>query len=982
MISSRHVQHIANALAELLGPAIPGSVAFLRCLSSELVDALIDAPGLEIPGWTVRAVVDVALQNRITADQAVELRENKGDPILFIIDPLRAGAGLDGIYSAAREIGEAELFKAAQDRARRPLRGKAPFLKAAVRRAEHLGRRHMLTPLQEFNFLITADLQGCGAAVARLGLWPIGGQGTPSDSVLDLAAAMAERLLLAQDDRSLSDRVRSLLLADDPKGDHAQALESFLREVGGLGPLHALERLSSLPDLWLGRINPQFTGTALRALRLVPWRTGAGRLAAWCGLREIDAETGVRPHLMLNRSAPAKEQGRLEVRWHSEPGDLARGAVEYRVAIMAGEEEITEQTISHRQNGPQRAVFSIEFFEDLPADAKFEAVVHISAANVSDVQAIQSEEFVLEFGEAEGKSSASSGRIVRSLVDGAIAIPDRGAFDHAAEHMHASEDKKGYISWNVRGGRSVRVLRPTLIRQVEEDWVGGGGRPGRWILRVRSDGSPVGDLEFVALEPETLESTVWDRVVDGCRRFAADIGPHGLLSQLITAKWPAADAYTNAWAAAVEAGPPSLCLQGTVEVQSQSGRALGLIATPLHPLRLLWHSAYDQLLGHARYEQVLTVPAVVLAAMGLDGANFPPMLPGVPGTVGFVFADMLGFHAAAYTVDGDPEPKAATSLLSTCLGGSTQEIAPSIGLGSAEVLAREIQHYLNCRGLRRDEVSLDMLRVQAWRPGDGATVARALGRTLRSLAPATDDDEDREAELCYQLDLVHPGSGSSASGKFLSAVGRRRRTGGGILASEDRWMTETCRRPGGIVVPRLRWAKRSETDPPRSSHLALAFDIFETRLTTRKVDELSDVRPLHAFGLSRALERRVTYGADTEWIVYAPPKTEGEKAPENRTGIDRLLRMDAAMARATARSLGGGKDEWPVLITRLPAEARARIDQLHEHSDWVVTVERNACIEYFDAPAQLPDVYERFVIDAVPERQDLETLQLVTTRPT
>jgi DNA phosphorothioation-dependent restriction protein DptH len=45
----------------------------------------------------------------------------------------------------------------------------------------------------------------------------------------------------------------------------------------------------------------------------------------------------------------------------------------------------------------------------------------------------------------------------------------------------------------------------------------------------------------------------------------------------------------------------------------------------------------------------------------------------------------------------------------------------------------------------------------------------------------------------------------------------------------------------------------------------------------------------------------------------------------------------------------------------------------------VVTVDRNACLEYFDAPQSLPNVYERFVIDAVPERADLGALQLVTS---
>jgi hypothetical protein len=50
-----------------------------------------------------------------------------------------------------------------------------------------------------------------------------------------------------------------------------------------------------------------------------------------------------------------------------------------------------------------------------------------------------------------------------------------------------------------------------------------------------------------------------------------------------------------------EGGAPEIALHGTVEVQSVSGRTLGLIVTPLHPLRFAWHGVYDQLAAHARY---------------------------------------------------------------------------------------------------------------------------------------------------------------------------------------------------------------------------------------------------------------------------------------------------------------------------------------------------------------------------------------------
>jgi DNA phosphorothioation-dependent restriction protein DptH len=522
------------------------------------------------------------------------------------------GASTDPAVLARGTLLRRRLFKAAQDRARRPLRGKGGFLKSAQRRAERLGRRHQLTPFQVFDFLVGVDQIGAGAAVAKLGLWPIIGDELPSDADLDLSAALAERLLFAHDDRSLGDRVRALLL-DDPDGGQAPALELFLREAAGCSPIQALERLVARPELWLGALQPRFSGTALRALRLASWRTTASKLVGWSGLQTSTTDADDKPHFVLDREAPVKEQGRLEIRWTTEPDELPQGSVDYRLVIMAGEEEIAEQSVAHKEKGPQRAVFSIEYFEHLNADAKFEAFVQVSAIGVQDVESVQSEEFVLEFGKAEGKSSATSGKVERSLVDGAIVIASRAAFDDALLNGHiaprVTEDKKGFISWGIPGGRSVRVLRPALIRQVEEDWQQRNGAPGRWILKIRSDGSPVGFPTFESFEPADRDSSLWDRVVEASRKLAADLGPYGLLSRIQAARWPIGDAYVNAWAAALEAGAPSLSLHGTVEVRSLSGRTLGLIVTPLHPLRLLWHGAYDQLMIHARYEQVLTPTA-------------------------------------------------------------------------------------------------------------------------------------------------------------------------------------------------------------------------------------------------------------------------------------------------------------------------------------------------------------------------------------
>ena len=113
--------------------------------------------------------------------------------------------------------------------------------------------------------------------------------------------------------------------------------------------------------------------------------------------------------------------------------------------------------------------------------------------------------------------------------------------------------------------------------------------------------------------------------------------------------------------------------------------------------------------------------------------------------------------------------------------------------------------------------------------------------------------------------------------------------------------------------------------------------------------------------------------------TWPPVDLTGESAPENKTFGERLRRLDRMTGRCVARALGGGPEDWPVVVTRLPATHRERLDRLHERSDWVVTIDRNAGLEYFDAPRERPDVFDRFVIDAVPERDDLAALQLVTS---
>tara|TARA_R110002124_G_scaffold16882_6_gene71414 strand:- start:20117 stop:25132 length:5016 start_codon:yes stop_codon:yes gene_type:complete len=981
-MTPQHVSHLAQAITNRLGTSRAGAVAFLRCLPSEQVDALVDSGAFNVPGWTVNAVVDEVGPRRITADQAVEHREDKADATLLLIDPLRAGAGLDGIYSAGREIGEAELFQEALKLARKPMYGRTAVLDNAIWRAERLGRRRRLTPWSKFDFYVSAA-QHMGGSLARLGLWPIASEEDPSTSELDLSAELADRLLYVSDTRAIAERVRALQLEDGE--DRNPALEQALRSAAGMSPEEAARHIEDHPDLWLGSIKPGFASEELRRLQLTSWRDAKHNVLKWSGLTRPDGEDTA-PRLVLDRTASTKDRSRLTVRWTTDPEEIVVGGVEYRVSVIAGEDVLAERIVHHRDHRTQQVAIGVDDFEDLEGTEKFDAVVEVAALGQETVAPVQSEAFTLEFWETVKQLTSSSGQAVRTLVEGAIAIGDRATFDQlvgspgAAER--AVEDKKGYLTWKGdTATRAAKVFRPALLRAIERDWVRRDGNIGYWTQIVRADGSPIGDVEFVEIESTDVSATT-ERAREASKRLAGELGTAGLEGVVIPPGWTAADNYVNAWEKAIDAGAPILARHGTVEVRAQSGVLVGLLVTPLHPLRFAWQAHYDQVVAHARYEQGLLPGHIQSAVQPIDSSFFPFALPGQDKGPGFIFSDVIGFHTIAMTVDGEREPKAATALLAACLGAGTAS-APSIGQASATAIAREIGHYLDCYGGASGERP-DLLAIQAWRAGDGLTVARALGQALA--ARGLNEDEEAEAPLCFTLDLFHAPQADGA-GQFLSAVGQRRRAGGQVLDPRDRWLAETASRPGEVLLPRLRWAKHPEPaiddeetwDRMRASHVSLAFDLFETSLGTVPLSSVSDPRPLQAWGLLRTLERRALLDQSLEWMTFSAPELNGEPAPEGRAASDRLRRIDRAVARATARALGGTSEDWPVLKTRLSVEHQLKIERLHAQSDWVITLDRNAALDYFDSPQSSPDAYERFVIDTVPERANLTAVQLVTS---
>ena len=987
---------LAQALAGELGNPQPGAIAYVRCLTPDVVEKLAADAGFEPEGWAVWRVADSERDDlrTLTADRAVELREGKGDAMVLLVDTGRAGAGMDGIYSAGREVNEAGLFRAALSLAAAAITKRQSavvrrYAEDALRAARRgAGGRDAVSPWTAFDYLcrVAVGEQPPGAYLNLIGLWPIlgGGEGFDHKTALNDSRRFVDRLLgPAAASLAPAARIESLRLDKESLQRHTQ-LARFLHAADAKQRLDALNELAAREELWVGSLRTEGPAQSIKAIDLTPWRNRSGKVHRWSGLTEDDDAEG--PPALILGTDQDRQGATLEVRWKADPRDLESSTVDYRVVIQTSlDEELAVQDVPHSaRKGGEKCRFSRDDFVSLSDDAVQPAkvVVAVIGEDNERIEPRESEEFEIRFGDRPEPEPGGVGKVERTFSEGLAGLRSRDAVAEIATNPSLADGSgsAGYVTLRtpVEQGRrrSFRVLRPSLVAEVEADWwANRDGRIGRWEVKVRGSGERAAAPRFM---PLAGAGPAWERAGAASRKVAEWFAKtYGGVAQVYDERCKPFDLikeYLRAWLALLEGGDPTHALAHTVEVQSLSGSPIGLIVLPAHPLRMAWHAAYDNLVLHAAFKQGESASDIRKELKGLDGAMFPAFLPNPHGGA-FVFADTLGFHAVGMVPDHDREPKAAVALLTRAFGDNTAAAAPTVGGQSAAVLGSEIVKYLSCHDTAR------LLRVHTLRAGDGMTVARALGEVHRHYVPVDEEADDADtppAAPVFSLELYPSAAQRGVTGRFIADAREKRRSGVGVLAEADRWMLESLSLPGGVNLPRLRWARKDQQAPKTAAHVAIAFDTFESRVIAGHSSAAPASRPWHAFGLLSFYERRYASVPGPQWTSSAVPASRGEKHPSGRSHTDTLTRLQEALHRMVAHHLGA-ESGVPVLRTEISDDKAESLQVLHRLCDWVVTLDRNAGIEYFDSPRDHQEIYDAYVIDCVPEREDLGCLQMITS---
>ena len=1001
--SAVHASALAQAFEKVLGAPESGSTAFVRCLSGEAVRALAEDDTFAPTGWTVSRIADreSGEKRTIAADRAVEMREEKGDAVLFLVDAAQAGAGMDGIYSAAREVREAELFQqasrlAAGEVTRRLSRESRLWAERAVRESRGRGAAVGVSPWVEFDFLcrIAADARPPGACLHQVGLWPVlesrSSEGSNAADDLAVSRLFMDRLFgPAVSGLSPAKRIDSLRLLG-PSEKQLADLERFLLKAAAQPLLPALAGLAEKEHLWVNALRIETSASEIQEIELTPWRAANGKIAKWSGLKAGGDESEDPPVFILDPEAVGKNRySTLEVRWKARPANLEKDAAQYRIAVVTDQqEELAFGQVSHSARREEKVRFGNDDFTELSEDALIAAKVVVSVIGVETVEPRESEEFLIRIGEAPEDESTGIGKPVRTFSEGLIELEDRKAVSTtvasrgsllAAENA-VRADAKGFLSWRTAKPRkSFRVFQPPLIREVEEQWAAEQGRIGRWRVKARASGECAGAAEFIPFDrPQAAPAAEsWDRAADASRRmaerFAVSGGGAGQVYDDKEARTFVE--YLRTWGKLLEDGGPRLALANTVEVQSLSGRTIGLIVLPSHPLRMAWLAAYDNLLLHTAFDggkNAAPKPREILQeCAALDGAMFPAMLPGPDGGTSFVFADTLGFHAAGMVLDSEKAPKAAAAILSRALHGTADEsAAPTAGESVSGALAKEVAAYMGQRGAPR------LLRVHAIKAGDGLTAVRALGAARKRFMGAADGEDAEETDEgsapppAFALEFYSPSGQRAAAGRFIAEAQEKRRRGAGVLPEKDRWMLESLGLPGGVNLPALRWARKDEPYPRKAAHLALAFDLLEPRVVAgaaaNGAGEKPADPPLHAFGLLACLRKEYVREPLPTWRAAVPLAAKGEKHPSERAHSERLMRLQRAVQKAVAGNLDPAAEQ-ALLQTRIGQEEADNLNRLHRLCDRVITLGRSAGVEYFDSPRGDREIYDNHAVDCLPQ---------------
>jgi len=424
-------------------------------------------------GWRVEVVGDPdRTPECISADRAVDLREDLTQRLFFLVIVDEAGAGLQGVYDVAEVVPEGSALRQVRTALRRELRKHDRGLEnyawqacLAARTRVGSTQRTDVFFRREVEYLdavaASPSLENAGRLLHRVGLIP---DGAPKPETLSSNAEVLRELLRTERNRpsTAADRVGRLGLTDDSL---RRALIDYLRDK----PLHATDEwLPGLLDegLTFEKWTRVHEGAEITGVELLPWRQANGSPYRWSGL-QVDRDDGS----LFFSVHPDSQVEYLEVRWKSIPPKLPAKSVEYQLSLepVGGGAPLLVEFHEHRATASGRQAF--RFSKETVRENLQEGTVFIRIAVVgrgegddNPIEPLLTEEFrVTKSTMPEPhRTDRSAAKLTRSAWDFRLERALAGAFDEP-ESCRAGQDDLHLVL----GAQHRRIVLPGKLRALE-----------------------------------------------------------------------------------------------------------------------------------------------------------------------------------------------------------------------------------------------------------------------------------------------------------------------------------------------------------------------------------------------------------------------------------------------------------------------------------------------------------------------------------
>ena len=382
-----------------------------------------------------------------------------------------------------------------------------------------------------------------------------------------------------------------------------------------------------------------------------------------------------------------------------------------------------------------------------------------------------------------------------------------------------------------------------------------------------------------------------------------------------------------------------------------------ILLAPTHPLRILWILQYQQLLmswaaklnGVADKDINQLINRESIEKIG--SLNIPSSLTFGRDHI-YENSDNVNLYWSAFPKGDTADIRKVVSILFRLLG---QKGGGEITAITPYQLADKVWRYL------KHHPYVTTLKINVINPGDGLLILN----TIRELQNSGEfDDLNYDVALYGDLRYEVMGSAFDEMTEESSFIE-------GSQSEIDEVLLKPNKNP---LFPKLTFSKTrvKESDwhekKIREAHITVLIDRFSTKVLTRPAGLAIGSFCLHDLIAEYRSDFDIK-GESATWSrkVIANKNKELSKddhcAEQIYKASNSLLKINSCFY-----DWGNSLEKVPAIQLELSDVDKQIISKIHECSDWVLTIDRNFGIEYFDNPRSAPGVSVRsYLIDYSPE---------------